>query len=86
VIGDVENSNGYLYVLMPYIKTINVYKLSSCHEFGSCELEFQIDAEALKPLGVDYFSPQEIFTDRSHPEVIFIKCRGSLLILDIDNK
>ena len=44
VIGDVEHSNGYLYVLMPYTKTINVYKLRECHELGHCFLEFQITA------------------------------------------
>ncbi len=25
-------------------------------------------------------------TDNLHPEVIFIKCQGSIIILDIDNK
>lgn len=33
-----------------------------------------------------YFAPEQIITDASHPEVLFLKCRGSILILDIDNK
>lgn len=40
----------------------------------------------MKGLGVKYFSPEAIVTDNTHPEVIFIKCLGSLIILDIDNK
>jgi hypothetical protein len=40
----------------------------------------------MKGLGVDYFSPQQIITDTAHPEVLFIKCLGSLILLDVDNK
>jgi len=40
----------------------------------------------MKSLGVDYFAPQQIITDVQHPEIIFIKCLGSLIVLDVDNK
>ena len=39
----------------------------------------------MKPLGVDYFSPQKLITDATHPEVLFIECLGSIVILDINN-
>ena len=34
---------------------------------------------------IEYFSPQKIVTDFMHPEVLFIQCLGSILILDVDN-
>jgi hypothetical protein len=40
----------------------------------------------MKNLGIDYFSPQKIITDVEHPEVLFIKCLGSLVAVDVDNK
>lgn len=40
----------------------------------------------LKGLGINYFTPVGITTDISHPEVMFIRCLGSLIILDVDNK
>ena len=85
-ITDIATSNGYLYVLRGAVKTIDVYMLSKCQEEKSCKPDFKIDAETLKPLGVDYFAPIKLVTDFMHPEVLFIECRGSILIIDIDNK
>ena len=36
-------------------------------------------------LGVNYFKPIDLVTSRFHPEVLFINCLGSLIIVDIDN-
>lgn len=80
------SSNGYLYVLRKNVKTIDVYNLLKCKDNKKCTLEFKIDMYTLKNLGVDYFAPQKIITDVEHPEVLFIKCLGSLIILDVDNK
>lgn len=35
---------------------------------------------------ISYFSPLAVVTDSQHPEVMFIKCIGKLIILDVDNK
>ena len=67
------------------MKTINAYKLQKCQDFV-CPLEFMIDAKRLKPLGVTYFAPVELITTRHHPEVLFLKSLGSVIILDVDNK
>lgn len=40
----------------------------------------------MKAFKINYFSPYEVVTDRMHPEVMFIKCLGALIILDVDNK
>jgi hypothetical protein len=49
-------------------------------------MAFSIDSKALKPLGIDYFAPLQLVTSRWHPEVLFIKCLGSVIILDVDNR
>jgi hypothetical protein len=40
----------------------------------------------MRRLGVEYFAPRRIRTTRVHPEVIFIECLDSIIILDVDNK
>lgn len=35
---------------------------------------------------INYFTPLQVVTDAMHPEVMFIKCLGALIILDVDNK
>lgn len=62
-----------------------MYSFSKCAS-GTCVPDFSIDSKTAKALGVGYFSPQGIVTDPKHPEVLFIQCLGSLVILDIDNK
>ena len=79
-----ESSNGYLYILFPYMKTIKVYKLSKCDNF-TCPLEFEINSHTLANLNVKYFNPLDIVVSRFHPEVLFINCLGTLVIIDIDN-
>jgi hypothetical protein len=54
-------------VLRKNIKTIDVYNLLKCKKNLKCTLEFRIDMYAMKNLGVDYFSPQQIITDAQHP-------------------
>jgi len=85
-ITNIASSNGFLYVLRKYAKTIDVFSLAKCAEFSTCKPDFSITYATLKGLGIRYFSPEGIVTDRLHPEVLFIKCQGSLIILDIDNK
>lgn len=40
----------------------------------------------MSAIGVNYFNPIDVITSRFHPEVIFLNCLGSLIIVDIDNK
>lgn len=40
----------------------------------------------MKGLGINYFAPIAVETDVDHPEVMFIKCLGSVILLDVDNK
>ena len=80
------SSNGYLYVLRKSVKTIDVYKLTKCEEESRCPIEFSINADMLRARGVSYFSPKKLITDLSHPEILFIQCIGSVVIVDVDNK
>lgn len=73
-------------MLRKNVKTIDVYNIMKCKNNLKCTIEFSIDMHVMKSLGVDYFSPQQIITDTAHPEVLFIKCLGSLIVLDVDNK
>lgn len=84
-VGDIATSNGILFLLLPYMKTILAYRLDECIE-ATCKLSFSIDHTALKSQGVDFFSPTDIVTTRHHPEVLFIQCYGSVIILDVDNR
>jgi hypothetical protein len=85
-ITSIASSNGFLYTLRKLAKTIDVYSLAKCSEFSTCTPDFSITYATLKAFGIRYFSPEGIVTDYQHPEVLFIKCQGSLIILDIDNK
>ena len=85
-ITQIATSNGFIAVLRKMAKTIDVYSLAKCGEFSTCVPDFSITSNTLKALGVNYFSPEGIVTDDEHPEVLFIKCLGSLIILDVDNK
>jgi hypothetical protein len=84
-VGSMSVTNGILFVTLPYMKTIQAYHLKRCTIFP-CPLSFSIDLKTLKPLGIDYFAPVQIVTSRYHPEVLFIKCLGSIVILDVDNR
>lgn len=84
-VGSIKSSNGILYVVLPYMKTILAYHLNRCVDFV-CPLSFTIDSKALKPLGIDYFAPTDMVTSYFHPEVLFIQCLGSVIILDVDNR
>ena len=35
---------------------------------------------------MEYFAPRRIRTTRKHPEVIFIECLDSVVVLDVDNR
>jgi hypothetical protein len=67
-------------------KTIDVYSLAKCTEYSTCTPEFSITYATIKSLGIRYFSPEEIVTFSQYRKVLFVKCQGSLIILDIDNK
>ena len=69
-----------------YAKTVDVYSLAKCAEFSTCTPDFSITPGTLKYFGVNYFAPLKVVTDIEHPEVMFIKCLGSVIILDVDNK
>jgi hypothetical protein len=84
-VGDLAVSNGILFVTLPSMKRIDAYYLKFC-EATECPLGFSITASTLRPLGVEYFAPRRIRTTRVHPEVIFIECLDSIIILDVDNK
>ena len=82
----ISSSNGFLYVLRKLAKTIDVYSLTKCHEYSTCRPDFSITQSTMKGMGVNYFTPEKVVTDALHPEVMFIQCLGSLIILDVDNK
>jgi hypothetical protein len=85
-ITDIATSNGFLYVLRGIVKTIDVYQIFQCERNVNCQPIFQINAETLRPFGVQYFGPQQLITDAAHPEVLFIRCKGEVIVLDIDNQ
>lgn len=60
--------------------------MPKCVEFSTCKPEFSITSSTLKAFQINYFTPIGIVTDKEHPEVMFIKCLGSVIILDVDNK
>jgi hypothetical protein len=67
-------------------KAVDAFSLAKCAEYSTCKPEFSVTSSTLKGFGINYFTPVGIVTDREHPEVMFIKCLGSLIILDVDNK
>ena len=84
-VGSLAVSNGILFVTLPKIKQIDAYYLSQC-DGVECPLGFSITVESLRSLGLEYFAPRRIRTTRKHPEVIFIECLDSVVVLDVDNR
>jgi len=78
-------SNGILFVTLPKIKQVDAYYLSQC-EGVECPLGFSLTVESVRKLGLEYFAPRRIRTTRAHPEVIFIECLDSVVVLDVDNR
>jgi hypothetical protein len=63
-ITSIAASEKYLYVLHKFGKTIDVFSLAKCEEYGTCTPIFSIDAFTMKGLGITYFSPVAITTDK----------------------
>lgn len=83
-VGGLAVSNGILFVTLPKIKQIDAYYLSAC-DGTTCPLGFSLTVETVRKLGVEYFAPRRVRTTREHPEVIFVECLDSVLVLDVDN-
>jgi hypothetical protein len=65
-------------------KIIDIYRLEECTE--KCPLHFRIDSSTIRALGIKYFGPEKLTVNAAHADILFIKCRGSIIILDIGNK
>lgn len=63
-ITSIAASEKYLYVLHKYGKTIDVFSLPKCAEYGTCDPIFSIDAFTMKGLGITYFAPVALTTDK----------------------
>ena len=62
--------------------------MKACHDHHDriCEEIYRIDSIKMDELGVDYFSPLDIYTSDFHPFVLFIQNVDSVIILDITSK
>lgn len=75
----------YLYVVLHYIKTVQVYDLEKCIQ-ETCEPICAIDHLKMYALGLRYFSPLAVHSSVYHPSAIFIKTADSIIALDVSKE
>ena len=56
------------------------------HQERECKQAYRIDSMTMNRVGVNYFSPFDIYTSDFHPSVLFIQCLDRVLIMDITKR
>lgn len=56
------------------------------HQDKECQPIYSIDSLVMDKLGIEYFSPIEVYTSDFHPFVLFIHNVDSVIILDITHQ
>ena len=84
-IQNVEFLGHFLVVILRYMKQIVIYDMVSCEDYlpSPCKELHRIDSRLMTDLGVDYFSPMDVYTSVFHPFVLFVQCMDKVVILDI---
>lgn len=72
-------------VVLRYVKEIAFFDMVECwdHQDRECKEFYRIDSLTMTKIGVNYFSPIEVYTSDFHPNVLFVQCIDRVLILDI---
>ena len=85
-IQSIEFLGKYLVVVLRYVKEIVFFDMVQCwdHQERDCQEAYRIDSQAMSNIGVNYFSPINVYTSDFHPEVLFVQCLDRVLILDIN--
>ena len=84
-ISNIEFLGHYLAVVLRYTKEIVFYNMIHCEDYlpNSCQEAFRINSTTMTRIGVNYFSPMDIYVSDFHPFVLFVQCLDRVLILDI---
>ena len=72
-------------VVLRYVKTIVFYDMYTCndHQDRVCEEIYRVDSITMDKLGVQFFSPVNVYSSDFHPSVLFVQNVDSVIILDI---
>ena len=73
----------YLYVILKYVKKIEIYDLELCLE-DLCEPICEVNHLMMYNLGVNYFSPESVHSSLFFPNLIFIKTSDTIIALDMN--
>lgn len=82
-ISSIEFSEHYLIAVLKYAKQIRIWDIRYCIDYGKCPVLYNITAQMMWTLGVNYFSPLVVETSDFHPYVMFIQMTDSVLVLDL---
>lgn len=53
------------------------------HQEGECKEVYRIDSRTMNSLGINYFSPMDIYTSDFHPWVLFIQNVDRVIIVSV---
>ena len=75
----------YLVVVLRYTKEIVIYDMIKCEDFlpSPCKESYRINSTMMTKLGVNYFSPMDVYVSDFHPFVLFVQCLDKVVILDM---
>lgn len=84
----IEFLGNYLVVVLRYVKEIAFFDMNQCydHQDKECQELYRIDSRTMNRIGVNYFSPIDVYTSDFHPYVLFVQCLDRVLILDITRR
>lgn len=84
-IQNIEFLGHYLAVVLRYTKEIVLYDMIQCEDYlpNPCKEVYRINSTMMTRIGVNYFSPMDVYTSDFHPFVLFVQCLDRVVILDI---
>lgn len=56
-----------------------------CEDYlpNSCEESYRINSTMMSKIGVNYFSPMDVYVSDFHPFVLFVQCLDRVVVLDM---
>lgn len=72
-ITSVEFTQQYLIAVLRYAKSIVIWDMNRCRDFGICTPIYIINAQTMSSIGIKYFAPLSVITSQFHPNILFIQ-------------
>lgn len=72
-VGHIEANHGMIFVTLPKMKKVDVYRISDC-DGVQCKVYVSLTVNLMKAIGVEYFAPRKVRTVTDLEKILFIEC------------